>query len=410
MLNAYQILTLMGISGIGRKSVLHVWENTKSQDSNTIDLYDAIDATRDKYGRIRLPSAEELNNAMRKADRSLEAMDDQGIYCHALGSPDYPQSLNLLSDKPVIVYSRGNIQCLGNMQAVAVIGTREPTNYGIERANRLGRLLAEKQFIVVSGLAIGCDTAGHRGCLEAGGKTVAVLATGLDQIYPSQNRNLAEEIVESGGCLISEYPIGTPITKGNFIERDRLQSGLSTGVIVIETDIKGGTMHTVGFAQEQNKILACLRHPANLIGHPKTMGNQWLLETIKAMPLSTQDDFMSFVAAVHAVGQKRTEMRIYEELTLNLKRNDFGHGKEAKAEPPLGAPITNGILTPSKPPAKKVRRNSKEKNEEQPLLLNDQTSSQKKPKAPKAKKPLIAKTSSGNESPTSAMARKDTLF
>lgn len=127
----------------------------------------------------------------------------------------------------------------------------------------LGSGYWETGATVVSGLAIGCDTAAHSGCLSVHGETIAVLAHGLDRVYPAVNRELVGEILDTGGCLLSEYPPKTRPFPANFVERDELQAGLSDGVIVVETGVKGGTMHTVRFSQEQRKPLACVKHPQN---------------------------------------------------------------------------------------------------------------------------------------------------
>ncbi|MCH8275856.1 MAG: DNA-processing protein DprA, partial [Armatimonadetes bacterium] len=154
---------------------------------------------------------------------------------------------------------------------------------------------AEAGFAIVSGLAHGCDTYGHEGCLEGHGVAVGVLAHGLDRVYPAANRDLAERLLESGGCLVSEYPVGVRPMRAAFAERDRIQSGLSDGVLVIETDVKGGTMHTVRFSRDQGRPLACIDHPEKWLGEEKTMGNQKLIKDGWATPIPDGDALARFL-------------------------------------------------------------------------------------------------------------------
>ena len=178
---------------------------------------------------------------------------------------------------------------------VAVIGTREPSSLGYKIAERLGYKFGEAGLNVVSGLAIGCDTGGHKGSLQAHGLTTAILAQGLDKVYPKENKELADSIIDNGGCLISEYFVGSVSQASNFVERDRLQAGLSHAVVVVETDIKGGTMHTVKYAEKYQRILACFDHKEKEINHPKSQGNRMLIKEKRAIPLSNDIEMQDLI-------------------------------------------------------------------------------------------------------------------
>jgi len=141
-------------------------------------------------------------------------------------------------------------------------------------AGKIAEIFAKKDYVIVSGLAEGIDTAAHRGALSAKGTTVAVVGHGLDTIYPAKNKELAETIIKNNGALVSEYPYGTTISREHLIMRDRIQSGLSLGVFVIETGIKGGTMHTVNFCKKQKRALIVLQHP---VKNENTAGNAHLI-------------------------------------------------------------------------------------------------------------------------------------
>jgi DNA processing protein len=160
--------------------------------------------------------------------------------------------LTEIADPPSLLYYRGEKSLLTG-PCIAVVGTRRPSSTGIRAAVQFARYLSRCGLTVVSGLARGIDSAAHRGALSECGKTIAVLGHGLDRIYPPENRNLADEILSEGGCVISEYPVGTPPLKQYFPQRNRLISGLSLGTLVIEAADKSGSLITARMAIDQNR-------------------------------------------------------------------------------------------------------------------------------------------------------------
>jgi DNA processing protein len=188
-----------------------------------------------------------LKDAEKEAEKALKA----GCEIIVFDSQDYPPLLKQIPDAPLLLYVRGNTKVLSQI-AVAMVGTRRPSAYGSSVAHRLAHDLAQRQLVVVSGLARGVDSAAHRGALEAQGKTVAVLGSGLDVMYPRENKRLAEEI-EKSGAVISEFPLGTGPTPENFPIRNRIISGLSLGVIVVEAAEYSGSLITSRLALEQNR-------------------------------------------------------------------------------------------------------------------------------------------------------------
>jgi DNA processing protein len=163
----------------------------------------------------------------------------------------YPQGLRHLHDPPPVLYVRGPLD-LNRGVAVAVVGSRKPTHYGIQTAEILGRELSAAGCNVVSGLAAGIDTAAHRGALEGGGITTAVYGCGLDIIYPAANRGLAGKIAASGAC-VSEFPLGTRPEKHTFPRRNRVISGLSQACVVVEAGARSGALITADFALDQGR-------------------------------------------------------------------------------------------------------------------------------------------------------------
>jgi DNA processing protein len=179
----------------------------------------------------------------------------------------------------LVLYYKGDIQNTKKHHGISIIGTREPTNEGVAAGLFYGENFAKLGYNIVSGLAIGCDTAGHQGALNVSGITTAILAHGLNTIYPKQNKLLSDKILDNGGLLLSEYPIGTYPMRQYFVERDRLQAGFSYATIVIQTGIKGGTMHAVRATLENKKPLLVVKFQNNSLKlHPKVEGNYKLIK------------------------------------------------------------------------------------------------------------------------------------
>ena len=195
-----------------------------------------------------------------RINQYIDYMKRNNIYCIPITSKEYPEKLKMLKYPPIMLYAKGNINILLENRMIGVIGSRECTNYGKEIAIKIGKFLAKNNIHVVSGLAIGIDSYSHIGCIKENsinknsGKTIAVIGNGLDNIYPYQNQNIAEEIIKNNGCIISEYIVGTKPLKENFPARNRIISGLSNKLIVVEAKSqKSGTMITVDFSLNLGK-------------------------------------------------------------------------------------------------------------------------------------------------------------
>lgn len=165
---------------------------------------------------------------------------------------EYPKSLKNIYDPPMKLYVMGDYSILNNFK-IAVIGCRKCSKYGEMCTKYFSSNLAKKDITIISGLAKGIDSFAHNSCIDVGGKTIAVIGSGLDIIYPEENKWLYEKIVKTGGAIISEYPLGTKPLKYHFPARNRIISGLSDGVLVVEAKEKSGTLITVDFALEQGK-------------------------------------------------------------------------------------------------------------------------------------------------------------
>ena len=190
-----------------------------------------------------------------------------GVTLVSLDDPSYPPRLKEIYDPPLILRVRGNLDAL-TMPGIAMVGTRHPTPYGSGMAERLACDLASQGLVIISGMARGVDTASHRGAITAKGKTVAVFGTGVDVIYPKENTRLSEQILALGGALISEFPLGTFAAPQNFPIRNRIISGMSAGVLVVEAAEYSGTRITARCALEQNRDVFAV--PGNV-----TNKNSW---------------------------------------------------------------------------------------------------------------------------------------
>ena len=168
----------------------------------------------------------------------------------------FPASFRAIGkDCPESIYALGNLELLKSEHMVAIIGSRKATRTGNSKAYELGLNYAKKGYVVVSGLALGCDAAAHRGCMAGGGGTIAIVATGLDRVHPHENISLQEEILKKGGLILSEQPLGVKANPARLVARNRLQAALSEEVVVAECPVHSGTMHTVRYAQKYGKTI-----------------------------------------------------------------------------------------------------------------------------------------------------------
>lgn len=170
----------------------------------------------------------------------------------SLADPHYPRQLLDLHGRPPILFVIGNVEALA-MPQLAVVGSRNPTADGEENARKFAEYLGANGLAITSGLAEGVDAASHQGCLAAGGITIAVTGTGLDRVYPAKHRELAHQIADNGGALVSEFTPGTPVSRENFPRRNRVISGLSLGVLVVEAARQSGSLITARYALEQGR-------------------------------------------------------------------------------------------------------------------------------------------------------------
>ncbi len=235
--------------------------------------------------------------------RETDRVAQSGASLITLGDEAYPQLLRSLPDRPLVLYIRGNLPDADD-KCLAIVGTRKASRYGWDAANQLARQLAEQGITIVSGLAQGIDAAAHRGALTAGGRTIAVVATGIDRVYPRENSDLAEEIV-ADGAIISEMPLGTAPLAKNFPQRNRLISGLSLGLLVAEAPTKSGALNTVSHAIDQGRDVFAVPHN---IFSPTGRGCNLLIQEGAKMVVEV-DDILDELDLSHRNVQTRIQAR-----------------------------------------------------------------------------------------------------
>jgi DNA processing protein len=215
----------------------------------------------------------------------FERLESLSIKVLTIFDKNYPENLKDLTDSPPVLYVRGELG-KSDGRAVAIVGTRLMTSYGKEVAEKFAGSLANFGITIVSGLALGVDAAAQRSALSAGGRTIAVLASGLDIITPLANKSLAMEIIKGHGAIVSEYPLGHIPLKPNFAFRNRLISGLSKAVIVVEGRMKSGTFHTVNAALTQGRPVFAVPGP---ITSPASEGTNYLIQNGAKLITSVKD-------------------------------------------------------------------------------------------------------------------------
>jgi DNA processing protein len=245
----------------------------------------------------------------------------------------FPKNLKDIHSAPKGLYYLGLLPT-DITPALAIIGTRRPTPYGTKITLEFGEQLTRAGITIVSGLALGVDGLAHRACLKAKGKTIAVLGCGLDQIYPSTHRELAQQILQTGGGIISEYEAGTPALPQNFIARNRLVSGLADGVLITEAAAKSGTLHTANFALEQGKAVMVV--PGNITS-PMSAGTNHLIKT-GALPITCVEDVLNVMGMkTKTKKQKVRGDNEVEQTIIDLLASGITDGEELQSQSELPA-------------------------------------------------------------------------
>ncbi len=227
------------------------------------------------------------------AEAELELAEMAGVQVVPITSKEYPELLAACPDPPALLYVKGKLKPRDKL-AIAVVGTRKPSRDGSEQAHRFAYLLAQAGITIVSGLALGIDGQAHRGALLAKGRTIAVLGCGLNHIYPPQHKDLAEQILENDGAIISEYPMNITPTAGNFPARNRIVAGMTIGTLLIDAPERSGALITAYLSLDYNREVFAI---PGAITNPKTAGCNKLIQKGKAKLIMNLTDILDELGA-----------------------------------------------------------------------------------------------------------------
>ncbi len=284
----YYLLGLSQVEGIGdilaRKLLLHFGSAKALFQATARDLKFVEGIDQSRINGIR----KGFNT--RTIEKEMRFMEHKGIAVHSILAASYPERLKQIHDAPYILFSKGNLD-LNRERPVAVVGSRRNTSQGKQFTEELIEALKNYGVFVISGLAYGIDIIAHKAALSAGLPTLAVLAHGLDQVYPAPHSQTVDRMIQNGGIL-SEYPFGTEPKKQNFPARNRIVAGMAEATIVIETDIKGGAMITAKLALNYNREVFALPGRYN---DPRSAGCNYLIKTNIAQLITEGDDIASFL-------------------------------------------------------------------------------------------------------------------
>ena len=231
-----------------------------------------------------------IRRALSGAQKLLDLLRRDGVHLITRGSEGYPERLAYTEKPPHLLFCAGRSD-LNDPHPFAIVGTRRADGYGIRHTRRIAGELAEKGICIVSGLALGVDAAAHWGALDVQGRTIAVLGSALDQLYPRANRTLMEKILESGGSVVSEYPPGAGPTRYSFVQRNRIVAGMSAGVLVTQAPHKSGALSTVNYALEEGREVFAL--PGDVDRFGSQLPNKLIAEG--AHPVITAQDILPLV-------------------------------------------------------------------------------------------------------------------
>lgn len=337
MEETYLTLSLAGVSSKKQLSLIEkfgdsekLWRKLKSPPQLSPILNDS-----------EINAITEIMNGTALKD-FMFGLEKTGIGFVTIESPNYSQKLSQIFDPPTVLYYRGDPQLLQQL-SIAIVGSRTCTRYGAEQTTRFAKQLALSGLAVVSGLAEGIDGHAHRGALEAKGKTIAVLAGGLNNIYPAIHVKLAKEIEEKGLLVSENIPNFTP--KGfNFVQRNRIIAGLSDGVFLPEASEKSGALHTINFANDFGRQVFVL---PGAVSSPKSAGTNNLIKNLQGSCVTEPNDIIRQFPGLQAERKSRkiVQMTVDETLVFNALKNEELHYDEILEKTKLDEKTLNSLLT-----------------------------------------------------------------
>ncbi len=287
-----ELIFLKELSGVGPARINKFYLPELKQGMDLTELTEFVQENEQKL------SSDDISTAYDKAQRITEQLVDKNdIGIVTVADSNYPTKLRALGNRcPVFLFYRGDLSIIEE-DSIAIIGTREPSEWSQKvEAQLTNKIIELSDRIIISGLALGCDTVAHKACIESGGKTVAVLPCGINNISPEENIGLSSEIVNKGGLLISEYYPDETATHYTFVERDTLIAAFSDATFVIECGVKSGTMHTVDAAEKLKRHIAA--YICEITGRGNYDGNRHIIDNKGARKVCDTDSLKEFLGSL----------------------------------------------------------------------------------------------------------------
>ena len=313
---------LLSIDGIGPGKIKRLFQKFSSTEkilsANESELIETEGINKLLAQRIR-KIVRDKDKIKEDTKRELDRINNLQIKITSIWDSDYPELLKNIYDPPLLLYYKGDLSELDKF-SIAIVGTRKPTEYGKLQTQKITSDLAAQNITIVSGLARGIDSLAHSTALKSNGRTVAVIGSGLNKIYPPENKKLFEEIAEKG-VIFSEYKLDTQPDAGNFPQRNRIISGLSLGCIVIESGIPGGALQTAHFALDQNREVFAV--PGNL-GIKQSEGTNTLIQKGTAKLIKNAEDVLVELELKlkpvigKNIPKPEPDLNLFEEKLLNI--------------------------------------------------------------------------------------------
>ena len=317
---------LLSIDGIGPgriRNLLSKFHSLEQIFEAQLDSLMNVDTISVNLAKRIHQSNKMLSQSVTEIKRILEKLSKMNASLITIWDKCYPPLLKKIYDPPLVLYLKGSLIDEDNY-SLAIVGTRQPTNYGRVQAEKLAAEFAKQNITIISGMARGIDTISHSAAIKNNGRTIAVIGSGLDVIYPPENRRLFEDI-SGHGCVISEFMLGTKPDAQNFPRRNRIISGLSLGCIVVETGINGGAMQTASFALDQNREVFAV---TGNLGVRQSEGTNLLIQKGEAKLINNSEDVLNEleIKLKPVIGKNipkpQVEMNLFEEKIINILNSE----------------------------------------------------------------------------------------
>ncbi len=313
---------LLSIDGIGPgriRNLLSKFHSLKQIIESPLEALLIVEGISNNLGKRIHQSRRLLEQSLSETKQIMDKLSKLNASLITIWDKCYPPILKKIYDPPLVLYIKGSLSEADNY-SISIVGTRQPTNYGKVQAERLAADLAKQNITVVSGMARGIDSVAHSAAIKNKGRTIAIIGSGLDIVYPPENKRLFDDI-SNNGCVISEFKLGTKPDAQNFPRRNRIISGISLGCIVVETGINGGAMQTASFALDQNREVFAV--PGNL-GVRQSEGTNLLIQKGEAKLIRSSEDVLIELdlklkpVIGKNIPKPQVEMNLFEEKIINV--------------------------------------------------------------------------------------------